>query len=114
LRHAGERRTSPAGEAPRLCRGGSRSLTVPGMCRSCRSTPAVDYLSSATDVGRLQSQPGTAGVALWVGCEQAPLRGQQPKSLRLCRRMVTSPRRSVRRGLRSAQLGSQVGGLMAL
>jgi hypothetical protein len=31
----------------------------------------------------------SAGRPFFTGCEQAPLRGQQPESLRLCRRILT-------------------------
>jgi hypothetical protein len=54
-------------EIPRLCRGGSRSLTVPGVC-----------FTRVTGVANGHSAPRKVTVLLLTGCDQAPLRGQQP------------------------------------
>jgi len=56
------------GEIPRLCRGGSRSLTHPAVC----------FTILAIELHR----PGRCRTRSWflplIGCDLAPLRGQQP------------------------------------
>jgi len=55
-------------EIPRLCRGGIRSLTIPGVCPClfCElPDQAAKFVAIAFDFDS-------------TGCDQAPLRGQQP------------------------------------
>lgn len=66
-----EARNSPLGlirwDIPRPCRGGSRSLTVPGVCFVWAAGVAINH-----------SPPHEAPVLLLTSCDQTPLRGQQP------------------------------------
>jgi hypothetical protein len=57
----------PKGEIPWLCRGGSKSLTVPGVSSSSVS------LRRASDVCIARPL-----LLSFTGCDQAPSRGQQP------------------------------------
>ena len=82
--------TNPTREFPRLCRGGSRSLTVPGIrgsrgrvCLPERERLASSRTEFPTAV-QLRARARVLG-----DCDQAPLRGQQSKSPRLCRGMLT-------------------------
>ena len=56
------------GEIPRLSRGGSRSLTGPAVC--------------FTILAIVMYRPGRCRTRFWllllIGCDQVPLRGQQP------------------------------------
>jgi hypothetical protein len=54
-------------EIPRLCRGGSRCLTTPGVCSTHAFSPFA-YMYRRAEAW---------GLTL-IGCGQAPLRGQQP------------------------------------
>ena len=75
-------------EIPRLCRGGSSSLTVPEAwfpsivvrVRECDWPLHEKCLGAKGNFGR---------GCFWVDCDEAPLTGPQSKSLRLCRRMLT-------------------------
>ena len=62
-------RASPAirGEIPRLYRGGSNSLTDPALCFTTL------HLQGGVRIAASRS----CGVRLLIGCDQAPLRGQQ-------------------------------------
>ncbi len=54
-------------EFPRLCRGGIQSLTIPGVCFGSfvRLPTNCEFALAAFAFGS-------------IGCDQAPLRGQQP------------------------------------
>ena len=67
---------SPLGDPPALP-GGSKSLTNPAVGLCAPDCP-----------GHLHCGAGFVVLTL-IGCDQAPLRGQQPESLRLCRRIIT-------------------------
>jgi hypothetical protein len=113
-------------EIPRLCQSGSSSLTNPGVCpiaqvrqlRTWRALRNLEYrmpnrrsLRLSIFKIRYSTFCGSRTAKTWcsdsIGCDQAPLRGQQPESLRLCRRIITRygegsrAARETERGVRS-------------
>ena len=66
-------------EIPRLCRGGRRSLTNPGVCLLVQvGKPSVSKTNARLVQGRKHLQPPYAGFR--IGCDQAPLRARNRKA----------------------------------